>query len=88
MNKIYNFTIFKGTGGQGGVQPQKMRFLCFNICCSPCSGASKISLNSKQLLRYDATKFALPHAFSQICMGKMVKSDPDFNLRRVFPIAW
>ena len=46
------------------------------------------SLNSKWLSRYDATKLAHPRAFSQIFMGKMVKWDPDFNLRRVFPAAW
>ena len=33
-------------------------------------------------------KGTLSRAFSQIYMGKMVKSDPNFNLRRIFPATW
>ena len=35
--------------GEGGVQPQKMKFLCFDICCSPCFPASKMGSFVSQL---------------------------------------
>ena len=63
--------------GTGGFSLKKMKFLC-NICCSPCSGASKkdsfVSITSGCL---DAvTKLTHLCAFSQICMGKWSNQTP------------
>ena len=47
-----------------------------------------LSLNSKRLSRYDATKLTRSGAFSRICIGNPVKFVPNFDLRTTFPAVW
>ena len=78
--------------GRGGSSIKKWNFLVLSyVCCSPSLVFPKwahLSLNSKRLSRWrDKVDPSAPF-FVNLYIGKTVKSDLDFNLRRVVPATW
>ena len=93
MSGFLLFTFIRNSylRGEGGSSLKKWKFFVLSYVVAQVLVVLKwahLSLNSKRLSRYDATKLTRSDAFSRICIGNPAKFVPNFDLRTTFPAVW